>query len=190
MTARVDKGEMLRYWGIRGTATDDEARLADEGINLALSAATPKCVHQIYDCHVSAADTHFGSMIAHSENLAKMLEKSKKAVVVCASAGVGIDNMMRKYSANNMALSTAIGAAGSSIVECMLDDFCADLSQKYKITPRFSPGYGDLSLDFQRDIFAALDITRKIGVTLDESCLMTPVKSVTAIIGIEDENKD
>ena len=50
--------------------------------------------------------------------------------------------------------------------------------------PRFSPGYGDLSLELQRDIFRLLDCQRQIGVTLGDSLLMSPSKSVTAIIGV------
>ena len=49
---------------------------------------------------------------------------------------------------------------------------------------RFSPGYGDLPLDVQRPLFAALDVPRKIGVSLTDSLLMAPSKSVSAIIGI------
>ena len=49
--------------------------------------------------------------------------------------------------------------------------------------PRFSPGYGDLSLEVQKEIFSLLDCPRKIGVSLGDSLLMTPSKSVTAIIG-------
>lgn len=50
--------------------------------------------------------------------------------------------------------------------------------------PRFSPGYGDLPINMQKDIFAALDCPRKIGLSLNESLLMSPSKSVTAIIGV------
>ena len=56
-------------------------------------------------------------------------------------------------------------------------------------TPRFSPGYGDLPLETQRDVFRLLDCERKIGVWLNESLLMTPSKSVTAIFGLLGENK-
>ena len=55
------------------------------------------------------------------------------------------------------------------------------------LKPRFSPGYGDLPLEMQRDIFRVLDCSRKIGLTLNESLLMSPSKSVTAIVGIGGE---
>jgi len=44
-------------------------------------------------------------------------------------------------------------------------------------------------LETQRDIFALLDCPRKIGLTLTDSLLMSPVKSVTAVMGIEKGNK-
>ena len=54
-----------------------------------------------------------------------------------------------------------------------------------KTKPRFSPGYGDFPLDFQRDIFATMSLAKNIGITLNNSLLMSPSKSVTAVIGIE-----
>ena len=53
--------------------------------------------------------------------------------------------------------------------------------------PRFSAGYGDLPLGVQREIFAALDCPKHIGLTLNDSLLMSPTKSVTAIVGISGE---
>ena len=52
--------------------------------------------------------------------------------------------------------------------------------------PRFSPGYGDLPLDLQREISAILNMSKEIGVSLTDTMLMTPSKSVTALIGISD----
>ena len=51
--------------------------------------------------------------------------------------------------------------------------------------PRFSPGYGDVPLDAQRDIFSALDISKNLSVYLNDSLLMSPSKSVTAFVGIK-----
>ena len=59
--------------------------------------------------------------------------------------------------------------------------------QRSGCSPGFSPGYGDLPLDLQREIFAALDCPKRIGVSLNESLLMSPSKSVSAIIGLGGE---
>ena len=52
------------------------------------------------------------------------------------------------------------------------------------LRPRFSPGYGDLPLDFQRTLLGVLDSQRKAGISLSESLLMVPQKSVSAIVGL------
>ena len=54
---------------------------------------------------------------------------------------------------------------------------------------RYSPGYGDLPLELQREIIRVLDCGRTIGITLTESLLMQPSKSVTAVIGMKEREK-
>ena len=49
---------------------------------------------------------------------------------------------------------------------------------------RDSPGYGDFPLEAQREILVILDTPRKIGVSLTDSLLMVPSKSVSAVIGV------
>ena len=79
-------------------------------------------------------------------------------------------------------------AIGTERIESLCDTFCGEYSKEKNVNlkPRFSPGYGDLSLETQKDIFIILDCPRKIGVTLNESFLMSPSKSVTAFVGICD----
>ena len=55
----------------------------------------------------------------------------------------------------------------------------------YKTHPRFSSGYGDLSLSTQNIFFRLLNCTQKIGLTLMDSFIMAPEKSITAFIGLE-----
>ena len=76
---------------------------------------------------------------------------------------------------------------GMERIEALCDAFCKDLSMEYgALTPRFSPGYGDLPLDIQRSVFRFLEPEIKIGLTLSESLIMCPSKSVTAFVGILD----
>ena len=60
----------------------------------------------------------------------------------------------------------------------------------YKTHPRFSPGYGDLSLKTQSIFFRLLNCTQKIGLTLMDSFIMAPEKSITAFIGLEKEKEN
>jgi cobalamin-dependent methionine synthase I len=54
------------------------------------------------------------------------------------------------------------------------------------LRPRFSPGYGDLPLELQTNLFKVLDCQHFIGLTLNDSMLMSPSKSVTAIVGLRE----
>ena len=82
-------------------------------------------------------------------------------------------------------------AIGAERLESFCDIFCRDISCEYneKLRPRVSPGYGDIPLSMQKEIFSALDCSRKIGLSLNASLLMTPTKSVTAIVGIGEPNE-
>jgi cobalamin-dependent methionine synthase I len=53
---------------------------------------------------------------------------------------------------------------------------------------RFSPGYGDLPLNVQAKFLEIMQASKKLGIYLNESDLMIPRKSVTAILGVF-ENK-
>ena len=78
-------------------------------------------------------------------------------------------------------------ALGAERIEALCDAFCDSLiSEKgVLLRPRFSPGYGDLPLEVQKDIFSLLECHKRIGVSLNESLLMSPSKSVTAFVGLE-----
>ena len=83
-------------------------------------------------------------------------------------------------------------ALGGERVEALCRAFCADMAESYGAEgyftrPRFSPGYGDLDIYMQRDIFRALDCQNSIGLYLADSMLLMPSKSVTAIIGLSRE---
>ena len=80
-------------------------------------------------------------------------------------------------------------AIGAERIEALCDSLCEELKSSLKTEgktskPRFSPGYGDLPLSFQKDVFRVLEPEKRIGLTLNASLLMSPTKSVTAIIGI------
>ena len=83
------------------------------------------------------------------------------------------------------------GAAGSSLVECAADACeAAIVAEAARLglhtNWRFSPGYGDLPLDIQPAIVRTLEADKKLGMTVTDSNLLVPVKSVTAFVGLFD----
>ncbi|MBE6600525.1 MAG: Vitamin B12 dependent methionine synthase activation subunit [Ruminococcaceae bacterium] len=121
-----------------------------------------------------------------SRDLAKNLADCNSIILVCATLGLEIDRLIAKYSRISPSRAVIFQAAGAAAIESVLDLFEDELrSEGLTLKPRFSCGYGDLALSLQRDIFSALGCERAIGVTLTDSLLMSPTKSVSAIIGVE-----
>ena len=81
-----------------------------------------------------------------------------------------------------------LDCCASAAIENVCDNLCADLQEELEgyLTDRFSPGYGDLPITLQRSFLLALNAQRRIGLTVTDSCLLIPSKSVTAIIGVSD----
>lgn len=124
-----------------------------------------------------------------SENLAHVLKGTDKALIFACTIGLGIDRLIQKYSQIDTLRAVVLQAIGAERVETFTDIFLKEYEDEnnVKLTKRFSPGYGDLSLDNQRKVFALLKPEKSIGVTLNASLLMSPSKSVTAIVGINGE---
>ncbi|NLB15389.1 MAG: Vitamin B12 dependent methionine synthase activation subunit, partial [Clostridiales bacterium] len=129
---------------------------------------------------------NFGAFSVQSADLAKNLYGCESVLLFAATVGVGIDRLISKYSRISPARSVIIDALGAERIEALCDALCEDfaLENKAKLKPRFSPGYDDLPLEAQKDVFAVLDCPRKIGLSLNDSLLMSPTKSVTAFAGI------
>ena len=179
----LDEKEILRYAGSRENALPPEARACLD----ALPADTAgRVVFAIYDIKRTEEALDLGFTATKSEKLRINLEGCTRIVLFAATAGVAFDRLIRKYERISPARALWYQSIGSAYVESVCDAFCGDIKAEYGETrPRFSPGYGDLPITVQTDVFAALQPQKYIGVTLGDNLFMTPTKSVTAIIGIK-----
>ncbi len=175
--------------------------MGDRGNNRAVEEVLLECIEESRDCldcrvcwgiypvTVTESDVDFGFTRARSSHLAKNLEGADKAVIFAATAGLRIDRLIKEYAALSPLKSLCFDAIGTDAVENLCNLFNAETGERYTLCrPRFSPGYGDLDISFQKKIFEELPVSSGIGVFLSDSLQMTPTKSVTAIIGVKDEN--
>lgn len=126
---------------------------------------------------------------SESGDLAKCLMGSEEIILFAATIGLGIDRQIAKNQRFSPTKALLMQGYGAERVEVLCDVFCDEIrefaaEEGLSCTPRYSPGYGDLPLEKQKDIFRLLDCSRQIGISLNESLLMTPSKSVTAIFGL------
>ena len=131
----------------------------------------------------------FSCFQVRSRSLLRNLQGCSEVILFAATIGEGADLLARKYGRINVAKAVVMQAAAAAMIEA----FCDEENEKLRaeaagkglyLRPRFSPGYGDFSLDHQRDFARVLEMQKTMGITLTESLLMLPSKSVTAVIGV------
>ena len=184
----VDKRELLRYAGVRGDGRE-YTKLVDELCAAICPRLAPRACYAVLPVSYLGGTVSLGGISVRSDSLATLLSESTQAVIFAATLGIEADRALLRLGAVSPARQLMANALCTERIEALCDSLCLELGDKLseeglRLTRRYSPGYGDLPLDFQRDIFSLLDCKRKIGLTLNESLLMSPSKSVTAIMGI------
>ena len=187
--------EVQRYMGYRGLTDigpDMEAKIS-KAIDQVSAQSHPRIVTKEFPVTINGNDINIHAQTEEvtltSSSLARNLEGCCGAVLLAATIGPACDMLVRRASVTSSAEAAIYQAAGAAAIEAFLDDFNANLEKDYEsqglfLRPRFSPGYGDLALEHQKDWFRLLDISKQIGIELTDSLLMVPTKSVTALIGI------
>ena len=108
---------------------------------------------------------------------------------LCGTIGAEFDAWQRRLAALSAADALLSQQIGLEAVERTMDELEKRLRSEVeagggRLRPRRSPGYGDLPLALSREIIRTLDATRRIGVSITDSDLLVPSKSVTAICEI------
>ena len=202
----VNRREILWYMRCDSGGSDDEKinSLLDECLAELLPELAYKvcwrefAIAEAADTAVTggskAGSVDIGFMVTESQGLARNLCGCNKLVLFAATIGLAPDRLIAKYGRLSPVKALCMQAIGAERIESLCDMFCSELAETYateglSLRPRFSPGYGDLPLDAQESVFKALDCHRKIGLSLNDSLLMSPSKSVTAIVGLGAANR-
>jgi len=177
----IDKSELFRR--LKAPLELFNAEI-EEYIDAFKTQSSAKCCASVCNVNVSEnlAEFEFGTF--KSAGLAKCLSGCKRVCIMGATLGVGADRLIHRMEVVSKSKAFVADAVASALIEAVMDDFCSMLKEKYNLTPRFSPGYGDFELSAQRMVLDALNADRILGIKLGESFIMTPRKSITAICGI------
>lgn len=182
--------EAVRYLGYGKNAADEKtlALIEDAFAELERSAA-PKSVWRIFDLEQSEdGRIIIGTMDIESRSLSRNLKGCEKILLFGATLGGGVDQLIRRTSVTDMAKAVVLQACAAAMLEEYCDErqlaAAGELEEDgLYLRPRFSPGYGDFDIRYQAPLMQMLDCAKKIGLTMTDSYMMTPTKSVTAVIG-------
>lgn len=191
LCAPIPLEQVLRYLGCRPSNAPEEVRQ--------LAARAAEAVQRAATCRacwcrlpVTISDEHrvwLGPLQFDSRNLARNLAGCQEAFLFGATIGAGPERLILAGRRLSAADALAADAAGTAAVEQWCDEINARLEalaaqEKRYLRPRYSAGYGDFSIDAQPELVQLLDLPRKIGVTVTETKMLLPSKSVTAVVGI------
>lgn len=185
----IDRHEALAYLGCRGEPPAELAEAVARCEAMLLRAARPRTVWK--RLRRLADGTLAGTELRPAgEDVAALLAGCDEVVLMAATLGTEAEALIRRAQARSMSDAVVLDALASAAIERVCDDLCADIEAETAplyLTDRFSPGYGDMPLTQQEALCRVLDTERRIGVTLTESGLMLPQKTVTAIMGLTHE---
>lgn len=180
---KINRDEAVRYLGDSGVKMNQAMEsLMDQCEEIILSSAKPKYLYKKIDLQNSG--------LVVGDSIKAHLKGCHEGVIICATLGVDIDKQLRLAQVTDMAKAVVMDSMASVAIEQVctkLDDIIADEYKEYNLTWRFSPGYGDYPIELQESFLRLLDSQRKIGLCTNENSILTPTKSVTAIVGLSKE---
>lgn len=187
----INKKEALRYLGYLDETPTAETLIAlgqcEEEL---LKAIKPRYIYKCFellkldDERVSLKDCE---LVLGGKSISKHLYYCEKAVLMCATISAETDRLIKRAQVEDLVKAVMLDSLASAATEQLCDQIEEEIKEEYSeysITSRFSPGYGDLPLGVERDWLSVMDAQRKIGLCITNGDILTPRKSVTAVIGL------
>ncbi len=187
---KINRAEAFRYMGYKGGKIPANVEaLADECEQSLLAKITPKFVWRIFDIEKTSEGVEIKNtaLVFKGKNISAHLRGCEKCILLAATLGAGADSVIRAYEAVAMEKAVISDSLASAAIEQVCNAAEQEIQSQldgYNFTWRYSPGYGDFPLDIQGGFLKVLDAGKRIGLGVSESLILTPRKSVTAVMGI------
>ncbi|MGM0370601.1 MAG: hypothetical protein ACQEP9_09275 [Bacillota bacterium] len=135
-------------------------------------------------------DLGAGQLKFSSQDIADLLANQQQVALLAVTVGPEIEAKVKELFADDqLTKATIFDAIGSVAVENLAEQLNQTIAQRAKeiglpsLTMRYSPGYGDLSLEIQDQLLNLVE-GQDLGIKTNDSQLLIPQKSITALIGL------
>ena len=195
---KIDEEEVLRYQGCHNNklkkVNKTIMKITREEIERGYNLFEPKGIYspvKIKQISFSGGrvDLKNGFSLNFSNSIINLLKGTNYLILGVVTIGSSLENKVSEFfTQGEYPRAIALDAVGTVAVESLSryirNLVCQEAKEQYfKTTRYFSPGYGDWDISQQKDIFKIIP-TNKIEVSLTESCMILPRKSLSWIIGI------
>ncbi len=192
----IDKTEVLRYLRYENENVDENTnKLLNDSIAELKEISELKYVFRIFNLKKENNNVSFENLInTKSNDLELHFRHCERSAVMAATIGFEAERKLKYYSVTDLSKALVFDACATACIEALCD--VAELEIKEiaakegcNTTFRYSPGYGDLAISHQGEILSALNAQKLIGLTVSDSSILIPRKSVTAFIGFNKGNE-
>ncbi len=191
--SNLNRNEALRYMGQADLKCDDRLlTVMEESESKLLLAVRPRYLYQCFDFTEEEDGIHLTktSLVLPGNDIRNHLKGCEKAVLMCATLSSDVDRLIRVEELSDMLSALALDCLASTAIEQLCDKVELKIKEdfpEYEMTWRYGIGYGDLPISLQREFLTVLNAGKQIGLNATESFILTPRKSVTAVIGLSKE---
>lgn len=194
----TDKSEVLRYMGYGGQPIDSELeRDIAKGIKRCSEVSFPAYTYGYFDTE----QTEGGVMLAGCDivlpgnDIKAHLKGAKYCAVMAVTLGMSLERELILAEKKSMTDAIILDSAANAYIESAADYVEGIIIKEsrekgFYTNFRYSPGYGDFPIEAQKKLIPMLQCEKRIGLTVTQSSIMIPRKSVTAVIGIFDKKQN
>lgn len=190
----LNRQEILTYLGWRGgELTPSMEELLEQGIRDTLNIIRPAYRYQAFPIQATPQGIVVGStgLTLTGRSIQRHLEGCQEVYLLAGTIGLAHEQLLRQTMLVRPDAGVILDSCGSAAAEAVAEladkEIQAQAAARGKFcTSRFSPGYGDLPLSCQQPLLNALRAFQTLGMTVNSGGLLSPNKSVTAVIGVRD----
>lgn len=191
--SRLRLREVYRYMGMKEEAADEALQtLVREQLDHLVKTACVRTYYQIYPLRFTEPGImRLGNVKIQSQALGRNLKGCDHAALFGVTLGLDVDRLIYRLGRTAVGEAVIADACAAEAVEAVCDELCGRIGAEAermgrKTRPRFSPGFGDFTLEYQPVLIHTLELPKRIGIHLTAGGMMTPAKSVTAVVGFYD----
>lgn len=192
LDVQPDKKHIRYRLGVKDSLPGDAeySERLDRQIDEMLELCRVNGAYILLPCEVQGERVRIGRGIELvSRNAARLLKNSRYIALMGSTVCKEAQNLLSELNMRDMSKAVVLNAVLAQAADAGLDALerliARQISREgYALTKRYSPGYGDVPLGFQRDLHALTSMDA-LGVRITEHFMLMPEKSVLAFAGVE-----